>query len=216
MSKKAKNPEVETEIVAPIEGALVAAFDAEVAAGTITERPTLKAIAGVLDISPNRLYNVAKQPKAGEIYDARVYNWDAIERFVLKRLPEGQSLDEFVAEVIKKDAELKATDRRVGRRLSDEEKYIKTTGGLMPRRKFALEVGQKVLTKKDRNDVFEVVYLTDTHVVLQKEGTSELKVFANWTANSQMIPPVRFESTFEARKAEGCYDAPAATEEAAE
>lgn len=181
--------------------ALLDAIEAAKESGAITEAPTLKAMAAVFGVSPNRIYSVAKQPKEGEIYDARVYNWDAIERFVAKRLDEGQTMDDFLKLAIEKDVELKASDRRVGSRLSDEEKYVKCSSGLMPRRKFALELGQKVLTKKDTDVVFEVVYMTDTHVVLQAVGTTELKVFANWTANSQIIPPHRFDEALAARAA---------------
>ena len=42
--------------------------------------PTLKAIAAVFDLPNQRIYSVAKQPKEGEVYDAKVYNWDAITR----------------------------------------------------------------------------------------------------------------------------------------
>ena len=48
--------------------------------------PTLKAIAAVFDIPTQRIYSVAKQPKEGEVYDAKVYNWDAITRFIERRL----------------------------------------------------------------------------------------------------------------------------------
>ena len=43
-------------------------------------QPTLKAIAAVLEVPAQRLYTVAKQPKEGEVYDAKVYNWGAVER----------------------------------------------------------------------------------------------------------------------------------------
>ena len=214
MSKK----EMEINEGAAMEAAkvnqLTAAIDAAIEAGTITEHPSLKAIAAVFDVSPTRIYSVAKQPKEGEVYDARVYNWDAIERFVVKRLDEGQTMEDVVAAAIDKDVEFKTADRRTGRRLSDEEKYVKCSNGLMPKRKYSIEIGQKVLTKKDKGIVYEVVYMTDTHIVLQAEGTTELKVFANWTANSQLIPPSRFEETLAARQAEA--EAAVSDEEAAQ
>ena len=48
--------------------------------------PSLKAFAGVFDLNPVRFYSVAKQPKEGVVYDAKVFNWDAIERFITRRL----------------------------------------------------------------------------------------------------------------------------------
>ena len=47
---------------------------------------TLKAIAGVFNLPPQRIYSVAKQPKEGVVYDAKVFNWEAIERFINRRL----------------------------------------------------------------------------------------------------------------------------------
>lgn len=192
--------------------ALQTAIDKAIAEGKITTAPSLKAMASVFQVNPNRIYSVAKQPREGEIYDARVYNWDALERFVTKRLDGGQTLDQFIDLAIAKDVELKTADRRTGTRTSAEDKFIKTSAGLMPVRKFDLALGQKVLTKKDVDSVFEVVMMTDTHIVLQLEGTGELKVFANWTANSQIIAPSRFDEVMasrEAKKAETSTEAAA-------
>ena len=77
--------------------------------------PTLKAIAAVFDLNPVRLYSVAKQPKEGVVYDAKVYNWDAIERFITRRLDADQglaTLEDVIAAALAKDEELKANDGR--------------------------------------------------------------------------------------------------------
>lgn len=196
MSKENANVEMNTP-VAPM-NELQAAIQSAIDAGTITEAPTLKAMAEVLGINPQRIYTVAKQPKEGEIYDARVYNWDAIQKFISKRLDEGQTYADFITLVIAKDEELKASDRRSGRRVSDADRYVKCSSGLMPKRKYEIEVGQKILLKKV-DEIFEVVLASDTHVVLAPEGTTEYKVLANWTFNSQVIPPHRFDETLKAR-----------------
>lgn len=197
MSKE--NANVEMTSAAPVlMNELQEAIQSAIDAGTITEAPTLKAMAEVLGINPQRIYTVAKQPKEGEIYDARVYNWDAIQKFISKRLDEGQTYADFIALVIAKDEELKASDRRSGRRVSDADRYVKCSTGLMPKRKYEVEVGQKILLKKV-DEIFEVILASDTHVVLAPEGTTEYKVLANWTFNSQVIPPHRFDETLKAR-----------------
>ena len=82
--------------------------------------PTLKAIAAVFELPAARLYTVAKQPKEGEVYDAKVYNWDAIERFITRRLgQEGKpaTLEEVIEKALEIDVQLKEADgRRAGSR----------------------------------------------------------------------------------------------------
>ena len=78
-------------------------------------QPTLKAIAAVFDLNPVRLYSVAKQPKEGVVYDAKVYNWDAIERFINRRLDADKglaTLEDVIDAALIKDEELKASDGR--------------------------------------------------------------------------------------------------------
>src|SRR5574344_1653697 len=77
--------------------------------------PTLKAIAAVFDIPTQRIYSVAKQPKEGEVYDATVYNWDALERCISRRLDADKglaTLEDVIDAALVKDAEFKETDGR--------------------------------------------------------------------------------------------------------
>lgn len=182
---------------------LIAAMDAAVAEGKIAEYPTLKAMAAVFGLNPQRLYAVAKTPKEGEIYDARVYNWDAIEKFVLRRLSDDMTIEAFVEAAIEKNAELALQDGRKGPRISDAERYVKYSEGLMPRRKYDVSEGSKILLKKDKKNVYVVVLASDTHVVIAPENyPTEYKVFANWTFNSNVIAPYRFDEVLAARQAE--------------
>ena len=78
-------------------------------------QPSLKAYAGVFDLNPVRLYSVAKQPKEGVVYDAKVFNWDAIERFINRRLDADKglaTLEDVVDKAIEIDAQLKENDGR--------------------------------------------------------------------------------------------------------
>lgn len=185
------------------ENLLVKAIDAAIAAGKIGQMPTLRSMAAVFGMNPQRIYAVAKTPKEGEIYDARVFNMDAIEKFVTKRLTDDMDMVAFVDAAIEKDKEYASQDRRTARRIPDGEKYVKYSGGLMPKRKWDLEVGKRILLKKDRENVYIVVLVSDTHVVIAPETyPTEYKVMANWTLNTGMISPFRFDETLEARQAE--------------
>ena len=182
---------------------LIAAMDAAIAAGPITEYPTLKAMAAVFGLNPQRLYAVAKTPKEGEIYDARVYNWDAIEKFILRRLTDDMTMKSFVEAAIVKNAELASQDGRRGPRISDAERYVKYSDGLMPRRRYDISEGSRILLKKDKKNVYVVVLVSDTHVVIAPENyPTEYKVFANWTFNSNVISPYRFDEVLAARQLE--------------
>ena len=137
--------------------------------------PTLKAIAAVFDLNPVRLYSVAKQPKEGVVYDAKVYNWDAIERFITRRLDADQglaTLEDVIDAALIKDEELKASD---GRRSSNRGEgsawnaKIEVDGQMIAKRRFAnfeKENGCLVTLKKDA-EVYAIVLQTASHTVLR-------------------------------------------------
>lgn len=155
------------------------------------EQPTLKAIATVLEIAPVRLYAVGKQPKEGEVYSAKTYNWDAIDRFITRRLSEDKgygTMEEFLKLVEEVDKELASQDGRKGRRASTGANKISVGDKEMPARKYNVQVGDKVMLKKELHTVPYTVMLTsDTHIVLQLDGTPELRALSNWTTNLNLI-----------------------------
>ena len=138
-------------------------------------QPTLKAIAAVFDLNPVRLYSVAKQPKEGVVYDAKVYNWDAIERFINRRLDADKglaTLEDVIDAALIKDEELKASD---GRRSSNRGEgsawnaKIEVDGKMIAKRRFAnfeMENGCLVTLKKDA-EVYAIVLQTASHTVLR-------------------------------------------------
>lgn len=156
------------------------------------EQPTLKAIAEIFEVPAQRLYTVAKQPIAGQVYDANVYNWDAIGRFIAKRIgKEGdkfQTMEEVYEAAIAKDAELAASDKRRGPRGGGSKKVTIDMGDgkSMPGRRIEVAIGDKIHLKRYEAE-FEVVYLTDTHVVMQEVGTTILNCLSNWTFNQQVV-----------------------------
>lgn len=149
-------------------------------------QPTLKAIAMVFDISPPRLYSVAKTPKEGEVYDAKVYNWDAVERFILRRLDPDKgfgSLEAVIEGALQIDKDLVNTDKR--RRSepggSANVATIDVDGREMPVRKYDIfnmdystdlvhPSGKNVVMLRKDPNVYGFVYQTAGYTVLQPIG----------------------------------------------
>lgn len=182
--------------------------------------PTLKAIAAVFDLNPVRLYSVAKQPKEGVVYDAKVYNWDAIERFINRRLDADQglaTLEDVIDAALIKDEELKASD---GRRSSNRGEgsawnaKIEVDGQMIAKRRFAnfeMENGCLVTLKKDA-EVYAIVLQTASHTVLrpvicaEKNEAGEyffkgndIKVISNGMLNFKGTGPSALQASIEER-----------------
>ena len=182
-------------------------------------QPSLKAIAAVFDLNPVRLYSVAKQPKEGVVYDAKVYNWDAIERFINRRLDADKglaTLEDVIAAALVKDEELKASD---GRRSSNRGEgsawnaKIEVDGQMIAKRRFAnfeMENGCMVTLKKDP-EVYAIVLQTASHTVLRPVICAEkvdgeyafkgndIKVISNGMLNMKGTGPSALEASIQER-----------------
>lgn len=188
--------------------------------------PSLKAIATVFDLNPVRLYTVAKQPKEGEVYDAHVYNWDAIERFIARRLDAEKGLgtiEDVIKVALEKDVELKANDgRRRGNFSGDGSgAKIEVDGKMIPKRRFAhyeMENNQLIALKKDP-EVYTIVMQTASHTVLRpvlaevdENGQhpfkgNEVKVISNLMLNTKGVGAAGVEEAVKERF-EGTYEVP--------
>lgn len=180
--------------------------------------PTLKAIAAALGLPPARIYTVAKTPKEGEIYDAKVYNWDAIEKFISRRLGQGEvpaTLEDFIYEALLKDEELKEADgRRAANRGISSVKQIEVDGKMIAARKYinhemynedGTETGNLIVLKKDER-VYKIVFQTLSHTVLVPvsdiNGTvasQDVKVISNSMLNMKGLGPVMTAQEIEKR-----------------
>ena len=173
--------------------------------------PTLKAIAAVFDIPSQRIYSVAKQPKEGEVYDAKVYNWDAIERFITRRLDADKGLatvEDVIEAAMEKDAEFKESDgRRSANRGQSTKQMIEVDGKMVPVRKyknFEMDSGKFVCLRKDAN-VYGIVMQTLTHTVLRpvnEDGTfasETVKVISNSMLNMRGAGPAALEEAVQKR-----------------
>lgn len=165
--------------------------------------PTLRAIAAVLVVPSTRLYAVAKQPQEGKVYNKNEYNYDAVDRFIERRLdPEkgyGTVLDLIVAAQAM-DVTFESEDGRKSLPgVSNAKKITLADGTEVIGRKLDLVVGSVVYLRKDEsNTQYTVVVETLSHVVL-RAGEDDLLVLmsnntANWklqlTANAPATEPV--------------------------
>lgn len=182
--------------------------------------PTLKAIAAVFDIPTQRIYSVAKQPKEGEVYDAKVYNWDAITRFIERRLDADKglaTLEDVIDAALVKDAEFKESDgRRTANRGQSINQKIEVDGQMVAVRKyknFEMSEGKPICLRKDAN-VYGIVMQTLTHTVLRpiKEDGSfaseTVKVISNSMLNMRGAGPASIDEAIQKRFS-GEYEVPA-------
>lgn len=185
--------------------------------------PTLKAIAEVFGLPSQRIYSVAKQPKEGEVYDAKVYNWDAIERFITRRLnDELPDLDAVIDAALAVDVELKERDgRRSSNRGTPAVQKITVDGKEIPVRKyknFEMDAGVYVCLRKDAN-VYKIVLQTLSHTCLRPVGpdgefcSETVKVISNSMLNMKGAGPASVEDAI-AKRFSGEYVVPADPDEA--
>lgn len=189
--------------------------------------PTLKAIAEVFGVPAQRIYSVAKQPKEGVVYDAKVYNWDAIERFITRRLDADKglaTLEDVIAAALVIDEELKERDgRRSGNRQGAATiQKITVDGKEIPVRKyrnFEMDADMYVCLRKDAN-VYKIVLQTQSHTCLRPVGqdgefcSDTVKVISNGMLNMKGAGPSAIEDAI-AKRFSGEYVVPADPDEAA-
>lgn len=174
--------------------------------------PTLKAIAAALDVPTQRIYSVAKQPKEGEVYDAKVFNWDAIERFILRRLDAEKgiaTLDDVITVALQKDAEFKEADGRRGSNRSGGgiNQKIEVDGKEVAVRKyknFEMDAGIYVCLRHDPN-VYKIIMQTLTHTVLRPVGadgefcSESVRSISNSMLNMKGAGPASIEEAIQKR-----------------
>ena len=171
---------------------------------------TLKAIAEVLGVPSQRIYSVAKQPQEGVVYDAKVYNWGAIERFVTRRLDPEKGLatiEDVIDAALIVDAELKEKDGRRSANKGSIVEKITVDGKEVPVRKyknFDMETNVPVCLRKDPC-VYKIVLQTLTHTVMRPIGadgefcSETVKVISNSMLNMRGIGPSAIEDAMTKR-----------------
>lgn len=119
---------------------------------------SLRKLAAATNINYGVLLKKSKDPIPGETYDPEATNWVALEQKLRDKGVDWSTLDW--------DA-LNAGPNRKGTTL---QKDIN-----------AFNVGDKVYLRRDNTTPYEILYKTETHIVIMKVGTSEPQAWANNT-----------------------------------
>lgn len=174
------------------------AINAYIASGRATECFNLCNMARALNVGNQRVYSASRIPIPGEEYNPKEFNWDALERFVLRRLDHGESMDDFVARVYGIQEEMKSVDKRNSR---DKRVHILKDDGTevtYPGRRGPAVVPGMTLKLHNDPTEYTVEAASSTHVVLSNPATPELTMLSNWGYNSKVdrssvIPPAPVE-----------------------
>lgn len=119
---------------------------------------SLRKLAAATNVNYGVLLKKSKEPIPGEAYDPEATNWKALEDKLTSKGVDWNNLNW---------SELNAGPNRKGTAL---QKDIA-----------AFQVGDKVYLRRDNTTPYEILYKTETHVVIMKVGTSEPQAWANNT-----------------------------------
>ena len=178
------------------------ANEAAITATTTTTRESLQALfekypnaslrklAAATDINYGVLLKKSKDPIPGEAYDPEATNWAALEDKLTSKGVDWTTLNWEA---------LNAGPNRKGAAL---QKDID-----------AFKVGDKVYLRRNNTTPYEILYKTETHVVIMKVGTSEPQAWAN---NTFLINGPVYEPRAEKSKKLGVETEPSKAESVAE
>lgn len=119
---------------------------------------SLRKLAQATNINYGVLLKKSKDPIPGEAYDPEATNWKALEDKLTSKEVDWNTLDWEA---------LNAGPNRKGAALQKDIESFK--------------VGDKVYLRRDNTTPYEILYKTETHVVIMKVGTSEPQAWANNT-----------------------------------
>lgn len=137
---------------------------------------SLRKLAQATDVNYGVLLKKSKDPIPGEAYDPEATNWKALEDKLTAKGVDWTTLDWEA---------MNAGPNRKGTAL---QKDIE-----------AFKVGDKVYLRRNNSVPYEILYKTETHVVIMLEGTSEPQAWAN---NTFLINGPVFEPRAEKSKKE--------------
>lgn len=119
---------------------------------------SLRKLAAATEINYGVLLKKSKAPIAGEAYDPEATNWAAVEEKLHAKGIDYTTLD------------WEALNAGPNRKGSALQKDIA-----------AFEVGMKVYLRRNNTTPYEILYKTDTHIVIMLEGSSEPQAWSNNT-----------------------------------
>lgn len=118
-----------------------------------TENFSLRKLAIATGTNYNMLLKLSKQPVAGTMYDPAAFNYDAVEKYLAKKCP---------------DLDYNALA---------EMDFSNVNATKVP---FTLSLGMQLKLRQD-DAVYEVVYFTETHVVIKALDSTQPRLFSNAT-----------------------------------
>ena len=122
------------------------------------ENVSIRKLAMAAGINYYLLLKKSKEPVEGQPYDPEAINYAAIEQKFAAKQIDFTKLDwESLNEV---------TGKKAGTLIKDMTQF---------------EVGKKVYLRKDNEIPYEILYKTDSHIVIMKVGTSEPQSWAHNT-----------------------------------
>lgn len=142
---------------------------------------SLRKLAHVTGVNYGVLLKKSKDPIPGEAYDPEATNWKALEDKLTSKGIDWTTLDWV------------AMNQGPARQGSTLQKDIN-----------AFKVGDKVYLRRNNTTPYEILYKTETHIVIMLEGTSEPQAWAN---NTFMINGPVFEPRAEKSKKEEVEEA---------
>lgn len=142
---------------------------------------SLRKLAAATNVNYGVLLKKSKDPIPGEAYDPEATNWAALEKKLTEKGVAWQDLDWEA---------LNAGPNRKGAALQ------KDIG--------AFQVGDKVYLRRNNTTPYEILYKTETHVVIMLEGSTEPQAWAN---NTFLINGPVFEPRAEKSKKEEVEEA---------
>ena len=131
------------------------------------ENASIRKLANVTGINYGILLKKSKEPIAGQPYNPEAINWAAVEEKLKSKNIDYSELDW--------EALNEGRSHRGSSLIKDMD---------------AFTVGKKVYLRRDNDVPFEIVYKTDTHIVIMQEGKSEPLA---WSHNTFLINGPVFE-----------------------
>ena len=137
---------------------------------------SLRKLAAATGVNYGVLLKKSKDPIPGEAYDPEATNWKALEDKLTSKGIDWNTLD-WVA--------MNQGPNRQGSTLHnavmhiDSEEHEENTIAQVFQKGF--KVGDKVYLRRNNTTPYEILYKTETHIVIMLEGTTEPQAWANNT-----------------------------------
>lgn len=123
------------------------------------ENISIRKFAKAVEVNYQMLLKASRKPIVGVAYDPTAINYDAIDAIIAKREIDLDSID------------WKAIDELPSR----------ISNATLSKNIEDFNVGDKIYLREDNETPFEILYKTDTHIVIMKENTSEPRALSHST-----------------------------------